>query len=121
MVDKRLTPLITMTDLLQYRLPKELVDIIKLYTGEGCWRNGKYINIHRIPKNDFRYAMLIKRPRIKMLCYDRSRLAFMGSVWFKLQTGKFVVLNLKEKKLLDFVYYIWEMHYNQEVTQIIKY
>ena len=110
-----------MTDLLQYRLPKEIVDIIKLYTGEGCWQNGKYINIHRIPQNDFRYAMLTKRPRIKLLCYDCSRAAFMGCVWFKLHTGKFVVLNLKEKKMGEFTYYIWEMHYNQEVTKIVKY
>jgi hypothetical protein len=107
--------------MLQYRLPKEIVDIIKLYTGEGCWQNGKYINIHRIPQNDFRYAMLTKRPRIKLLCYDCSRAAFMGCVWFKLHTGKFVVLNLKEKKMGEFTYYIWEMHYNQEVTKIVKY
>jgi len=110
-----------MTELLQYWFPKEIVDIIKLYTGEGCWRNGKYINIHRIPKIDFRYAMLAKRPKIKQLCYDWSRAAFMGCAWFKLHTGKFVVLNLKEKKIFEQVYYIWEMHYNQNVTQIVKY
>jgi hypothetical protein len=109
-----------MTDLLQYWLPKEIVDIVKLYTGEGWWRSGKYINIHRIPQNDFRYAILTKRPRIKLLCYDSSNTALMGSVWFKLHTGKFVVLNLKEKKTGNFIYYIWEMHYNQEVIQFIK-
>ena len=44
-----------MTHQLITKLPSEIVDIIKLYTGEGCWRNGKYINIHRIPKSDDRY------------------------------------------------------------------
>ena len=105
-----------MTEMLQYWLPKEIVDIIKLYTREGCWRNGKYINIHRIPKNDFRYAMLEKKPKIRLLKYDSSNSALMGSTWFKLYTGKFVVLNVKEKKFGASIYYLWEMHYNQNVT-----
>lgn len=109
-----------MTELLQYWLPKEIVDIVKLYTGEGWWRNKKYINIHRIPQNDLRYAMLTKKPRIRELCYDSTNGFLMGSVWFKLPTGKFVVLNTKEKKVGEFTYYIWEMHYNQHVVQLIK-
>jgi hypothetical protein len=108
-----------MTELLQYWLPNEIVDVIKLYTGEGCWRNGKYINIHRIPKDDFRYAMLAKKPKIKQLCYDSANIARMGSVWFKIYNGKFVVLNLKEKKYGEITYHIWEMHYNRTLTNRI--
>jgi hypothetical protein len=108
-----------MTDLLQYRLPKEIVDTIKLYTGEGCWRNGKYVNIYRIPNNDFRYTMLTKKPKIKTLCYDSATSEMMGSAWFKLRNGKFVVLNLKEKIYDQTPYYIWEMYYNQQVIQCI--
>jgi len=108
-----------MTDLLQYRLPKEIVDIVKLYTGEGCWRNGKYIHIHRIPKDDFRYAMLTRKPKIKTLRYDSSTSEMMGSVWFKLCNGKFIVLNLKEKNYIQTPYYIWEMHYNQNITRVL--
>jgi hypothetical protein len=63
--------------------------------------------------------MLAKKPRIKMLCYDSSSLEMMGSAWFKLSNGKFVVLNLKEKNYAQAPYYIWEMHYNQTVTKRI--
>jgi hypothetical protein len=59
-----------MTDLLQEKLPKEIVDVIKLYTGEGEWRNGRYINIRKIPKDDFRFHMLKMRPRIKQIHYS---------------------------------------------------
>ena len=56
-----------MTYVLRSKLPVELVDYVKLFTGEGVWRNGKYINIHRIPKLDYRYEMLLSRPKIKQI------------------------------------------------------
>ena len=106
-----------MTHELRKKLPSEIVDIIKLYTGEGCWRNGKYINIHKIPKNDPRYTMLRKRPRIKQLIYDSTEKWSNGVTWFKLDTGKFVVINVGQMKVWNGTQfergYFWEMHYNQ--------
>lgn len=78
------------------RLSPELVDHIKLFTGEGCWQNGRYVNIRKISRTDPRYAMLSKRPRIRQLPsnFDRHLDPLRGSVWFKLATGKFFVINV---------------------------
>jgi len=99
-------------------LPSCIVDIIKEYTGEGCWRNGKYINIHRISKEDYRYQMLRRRPKIKQLQYDPVGDLKVGSTWFKLSNKKFVVINVFRGKHWNGDFYIhgdfWEMHYNGE-------
>ena len=107
-----------MSNVLVTKLPKYIVDHIKLYTGEGCWRNGKYINIHRIPKNDFRYSMLKKRRSIKQIKANSVDNYFYGCSWFKLENGKFVVINVGYmRSWIENHYvegYIWEMHYNKE-------
>lgn len=110
-----------MSYVLRNSFPTEIVDIIKLFTGEGCWRNGKYINIHRIPKNDYRYTMLSKRPIIKQVYNDYKLAPLKGSVWFKRDNGKFIVINSLKADIWNGNQYtsghFWEMHYNQ--TQII--
>lgn len=72
-----------MTDVLRIKLPTDVVNIVKLYTGETKIRNG--VSISQIKKNDRRYSMLLRRPRIRQLncatrftSYDRR-----GSAWFK--------------------------------------
>jgi len=108
----------TMTHELIKKLPKEIVDIIKLYTGEGLWRNGKYINIHRIPKNDIRYEMLKKRPKIKQLSYNIVNHTFCGTTWFKLDNGKFIVIRVGEMTIStlfgSITGHFREMYYNKE-------
>jgi hypothetical protein len=108
----------------RFYLMKEIVDIIKTYTGEACWRNGKFILIHRIPKTDERYDMLKKRPRIKQIIYNIFHANYekpiKGSVWFKLSTGKFMVINVMTGSIRwgneQYHGTFWEMHYNQDVT-----
>jgi len=111
-----------MTNVLNKILPSELVDVVKLYTGEGEWRNGKYVDITRIPKTDYRYGMLKKRPRIKQVLNDIIDYPLKGSVWFKTPVGKFMVINVLYTYAWDGVVrtpgYFWEMHYNQELIQI---
>jgi len=106
-----------MTDLLQEKLPKEIVDVIKLYTGEGEWRNGRYINIRKIPKDDIRFHMLKMRPRIKQIHYSCHPPAKAGTVWFKVD-GKFMVISVTDKSLWNEAHRIlghfWEIHYNQK-------
>ena len=48
-------------------LPCELVDHIKLFTGNGVWRTGKYMN--KIHKDDIRYSILRSIPLIKKMPY----------------------------------------------------
>jgi len=75
----------------------DVVNVIKLFTGELIIRDGKFIKIKRIPKSDFRYNMLLKRPRIKQIMNEtvyhlRDLNRIKGSAWFKLN-GKFMVIN----------------------------
>jgi hypothetical protein len=113
-----------MTSVLRIVLPKDVVDIIKLYTGEGQWRNGKYIHIHRISASDPRYSVLSQRPVIKQVHNDHSQHQYRGCVWFKLPTGKFMVIGVREgyewrewfgnfEKVEG---HFWELNYNQEKT-----
>jgi hypothetical protein len=109
-----------MSHVLKIRLGEDIHSIIKLYTGEACWRNGKYIHIHRIPKDDPRYEMLRKKPRIRQIksCYTLNSL--MGRSWFKLKNGKFMVISVlysREWGPGNYIEgYFWEMHYNMEKT-----
>ena len=109
-----------MTELLQAKVPKELVDIIKLYTGEGVWNNGKYINIIRIPKDDPRYSILKSRPRIKQIKNSSTDQSKQGCVWFKLPTGKFMVITMREGRERTETGYLdglfWELFYNKKST-----
>jgi len=96
-----------MSNLLQYWLPKEMVDHIKEYTGEGEWRNGRYINIRHIPKNDGRYTLLAKIPKVRQLKLSMSHPTKIGSVWYKYPNNKYVVIN---KGFGDF----WTGHHYRE-------
>jgi hypothetical protein len=107
-----------------FKLPLEIIDIIKTYTGEGIWRNGKFITIHKISKSDNRYKMLLKRPRIKQVHNCDMKNPLKGCVWFKTTSGKFIVINvmINYSFRVGDMYHradLWEMHYNKEVTQIV--
>jgi hypothetical protein len=107
-------------------LPTEIVDIIKTYTGEGIWQNGKFINIHKISKSDNRYKMLLKRPRIKQVHHCDINNPLKGCVWFKTTRGKFMLINVIINCRIPIanLYHladVWEMYYNTKVTtQIIR-
>jgi hypothetical protein len=107
-----------MTHVLRIVLPAVVVDIIKEFTGEACWRRGKFIHIHRIPRNDFRYIMLQRRPKIKQLNYDPVGDLKAGCAWFKLPNNKFVVINVLKGRCWINDHYeegdFWEMRYNGE-------
>ena len=112
-----------MSNLLQEKLPKYVVDVIKLYTGEGEWRNGRYVNIKKIPNTDCRYQMLKKRPRIKQIHHTSSLPTKAGCVWFKVN-GKFMVLSVSDQIIWSgnginrISGYFWEMHYNEDNTKV---
>jgi len=91
-----LRKLTIMTSVLKSVLPEDIVNVIKLYTGEAEWRNDKYINIRRIPKSDPRFTMLKKRPLIKQVHCDCFQNPIRGCVWFKAPTGRFMVLTVRE-------------------------
>lgn len=80
------------------RLSTELIDHIKLFSGEGHWRDGKYMTI--IPKDDYRYKMLKRKPRIRQLSsnFDKHLDRLRGCVWFKLPNGKFFMVNIIYKR-----------------------
>jgi hypothetical protein len=107
-----------MSDLLTCKLPDVIIDVIKLYTGEGCWRRGEYINIHKIPKDDSRYTILSKRPIIKQIYNTHPSISRKGSVWYKLDNGKFIVINVGKQYIWNGTRYIndyfWEMHYDKK-------
>ena len=110
-----------MTDVLRIIMPTDCVNIIKEYTGEAFWHNGRFIRRRRIPLTDPRYEMLKKRPRIKQLNYDSIGDQKVGSVWFKLENNKFVVINVVFRGLhWNGEFYIrgdfWEMHYDGKKT-----
>jgi hypothetical protein len=107
-----------------FMLAHELVDIIKTFTGDAYWRNGKFVLVRRIPKTDERYAMLKKRPRIKQIFNNDCNNSVKGSVWFKLPTGKFMVINIIEGSIRigtqQYHGTFREIHYNmQSETYIV--
>jgi hypothetical protein len=109
-----------MSQVLKIKFPTDVHNIIKLYTGEACWRNGKFIHIHHIPKNDPRYAMLLKRPKIKQIRNDHFDSPVKGAVWFKSSTGKFVFITVRYgfsfTNLGHITTFVWEMDYDQKKT-----
>jgi len=108
----------TMSQVLKIKFPADVHNIIKQYTGEACWRNGKFIHIHRIPKTDPRYAMLLKRPRIKQIRNDHFDAPVKGAVWFKSSSGKFVFIAVRygyyRTDLGPMTRFVWEMNYDQK-------
>jgi hypothetical protein len=72
----------TMSELLQLKLPADLIPLVREFTGEIRIRNG--VPMRQIKTNDRRYAMLRRSPKIKQLGtsinleYEKR-----GSVWFK--------------------------------------
>jgi len=100
------------------KLPGELVDHIKLYTGHAYWRNGKFYNVKKIDKNDIRYTILRNMPKIKQIHNNYFEQPKRGAVWFKLENGKFITISVRYK--LEFyttarvIGYFWEFHCNQK-------
>jgi hypothetical protein len=98
------------------RLPHEMVDHIKLFTGDAMWLNGKFVKITKIAKDDFRYAMLKKMPKIKQLpdeYFQYPHRSKRGCVWFKLKNGKFVTITVRYKRVGQSFAFYWEFQYNQ--------
>lgn len=112
-----------MTELLCNRLPEDVVNMIKLYTGELVIRNGKYIK--RIKKKDYRYDVLNNKPQIKQIYNDYRLDNLKGIVWFKLN-NKFIVISVRYKMMLiknniKIFGYFHEIHYNKnEINYLIK-
>jgi hypothetical protein len=98
-------------------LPRELVDHIKIYTGEVYWRNGKIYKVKKIDKTDHRYTILRNMPKIKQVHNESFEHRKRGLVWFKLENGKHVTISVGYKR----VWYgaarvdghFWELQYNQ--------
>jgi hypothetical protein len=68
---------------LEPRLPQDVVTVLQLFTGEIKERNGKYMN--QIPKDDARYKLLKRRPKIILLSnthFDERKNSY-GFTWFK--------------------------------------
>jgi len=83
-----------MASQLKSKLAPELIDVIKLYTGEAYWQNNKIYYVKKIPKTDCRYEMLRKRPLIKQVPNEYMLHPIRGSVWFKVN-GKFMVITTR--------------------------
>ena len=108
-----------MSYVLRSKLPAYVVDYIKLYTGEGIWRNNKYINIHRITRDDLRYAVLRRLPKIRQVnnYFSFNEHLLRGCTWFKVNGKKHMVITVKYGRYHDMPYtenYYWEMYYNKE-------
>jgi hypothetical protein len=112
-----------MTELLSSILPKEIVDHVKLYTGEAYWTNqGKFRLVSRFPKDDHRYEMLRKRPRVKQILNENYNDHLRGCAWFKREDGRFVVINVRymcnRSVLGPREGYFWEMFNGDEKTTV---
>jgi hypothetical protein len=92
----------------KFMVTPDVVNYIKLFTGELVMRNGKYSRIGKIPLSDPRYDLLIKRPRIRQV-HNRDlnhNYPLKGCSWFKVN-GKFMVINAGYQ-------YVWVGTHNQE-------
>ena len=97
-----------MTDVLKIAIPSDVVEYIKLYTGETRIRNGKLMT--QIKQSDIRRKMLLKLPKILQLhtaAYfnenDRG-----GIAWFKtLDKKKHVAITVLYCPLYKCL--VWEM------------
>jgi len=107
-----------------FHLPPEIIDVIKTYTGEGLWRNGKFVIINKLNKSDNRYKILSKMPKIKQIYNSDREFPLKGGVWFKSESGKFVVINVINHFRFKFgtTYQyadIWEMYYDKKIIQLL--
>lgn len=119
-----------MADILMQKIDKvgnrlltvDTINTIKIFTGELEYRNGKYSKIRRIPKTDFRYEMLLQRPKIKQILntntnYSNPYHNLKGSVWFKVN-DKFMVFNVGFQTIWMGTHYyngyVTEIHYNKK-------
>ena len=114
---------IQMSYVLRSKLPSYVVDYIKLYTGEGIWRNNKYINIHRIARDDLRYSMLKRLPKIRQVInrFSLNDHQLRGCTWFKVDGKKHMVISVKYDRYYDLPYtenYYWEMCYNEKKIMV---
>lgn len=113
-----------MSYVLRSKLPAAIVDHVKLYTGEGYWRKNKYVNIHRIPSDDPRYEMLRCRPKIRQIINEAStpENPLRGAVWFKLSNNNFMMITVRNGTSWSTQTrvhgYLWEMHYNGNVSTV---
>ena len=94
----------------------DIINVIKLFTGELHIRKGKYVKVNRIPNSDYRYTILKKRPLIRQVHNtDVLNHPLRGCVWFKVN-GKFMVIySGKQHVWMGTHYYdgyLTEMHYN---------
>jgi hypothetical protein len=110
-----------MSYVLRSKLPATFVDNVRLFTGEGVWRNNKFINIHRIARNDLRYAMLRRMPKIVQVHndYDAKVYPERGLVWFKVNKEKYMTITVRFTRYYGMLYtddYYWEMDYNNKKT-----
>lgn len=108
-----------MSHVLRSKLPAFVVDYVKLYTGEGVWRHGKYINIRRIARDDFRYTMLREMPKIRQVTNDfiLKDHPLRGCVWFKVNKKKYMVISVKYTRYYHEYHtenYYWVMNYNNQ-------
>ena len=86
----------------------DVVNYIKLFTGELIFKNGRFTRIKKIPLSDPRYELLLERPRIRQIHnHDLNHShPLKGSVWFKIN-GKFMVINSGYQ-------YVWIGTHHQE-------
>ena len=108
-----------MSYVLRSMLPAYIVDHIKLYTGEGIWLNNKFIHIHRIKRDDLRYDMLRRLPKIKQVinAFGSTEHPLRGCAWFKVDGKKHMVITVKYGRYHNFPYtenYYWEMYYDKK-------
>jgi len=100
-------------------MPNELVDIVKLYTGEGLWRGGKYITIHKISKDDFRYFMLSGRsvPSFE-ICYFSDSVSTQSEVFLKSVNNKKcrIVIRRIQSKGSSLIFYLFEFYCGNRVV-----
>jgi hypothetical protein len=103
----------TLEKCLTKTLPFEVVDHVKLFTGNAYWKNGKLYNVTKIEKNDFRYAILKKMPKIKQVHNGYFEEPKRGCVWFKMENGKFATISVLYKRMGQIYAFFWEFQYNQ--------
>lgn len=104
-----------MSKIIKHLFPTDIHNVIKVFTGEAHWRNGRFV--HCIPKDDPRYNMLKNMPKIKQVPNDTFGFPIRGSVWFKMPNGKFTVITVRKGYVRTHMHHqthdLWEMHYNQ--------
>jgi hypothetical protein len=89
------------------------------------WRNNKYIRIRRIPRDDFRYALLKNMSKIKQVPNDTYGHPKRGCVWFKRTNGNYTVITVRYTYLRlqpgvpSVPHYVWQMHHDKNCTTVI--